>query len=912
MSWTTVGTRAGVDTGGGGRRAAGVVAVVAGLVCAVVGVIVLAGWVARGTAALRWPGRDNPMVLSAALAFAVTGAALVALPRGWRRWVVVAAGVDVGLGVLVIAGHVLGRGLGLDDLFVTVYLGGAADSGGRMGVNTAVCFVLAGVGVLTLAPGWPWPGRRAVVLAAAGSLIAAIAMLSLFGHAAGLPAAYGWGEDVSMAVLTGATMVVLAVGMLALTWQRTDPRGQWLAMPAGAVTLGAAVLVWAAVADRDQSIVSGTARAVAVLAVFTAGLVAFAVWMALRAESARHLAVASQTRLFQFLDALPVAVSIRTGSGRPYYANDEAERLLGPGVHAEIVDGDLPGLYRAYAANTGQLYPSRDTAHARAVRGEHAHLDDVEIHRPGGGVTALEVWGTPICGPTGTVDYAIAAFTDVSDRKAAERALADQASLLNLAHDAILVRDAGQVITFWNRGAELTYGFTRGEAVGQVASGLLRTENPAGDPDAELAGSGSWQGELVQTRRDGRRIVLASRWAARLAPDGARLGVMEVNRDITAARDAQRYARSLIEASQDPLLVIGRAGTITDVNQAAIREVGVPGERIIGTDYAGYFTAPDRARDGYRRALADGVLTDCPLAIRRPGGEVRDVLVNASLYRDTAGAVLGVVATAHDITDRRRAERERALHAIELEQANTALARSNAALARSNTELEQFAYAASHDLSEPLRAISRPLALLARRYHGRLDEQADEFIGFAVDGCQRMQQLIDGLLAFSRVGRPDGDTVPTDAGVTLRAVLRALRPTLDDAHATVTVDPLPVVMAEPTQLAQVFQNLIGNAVKFTAPGTAPRITVTADRNGAQCRFTVTDNGIGIDPEHRERIFGMFKRLHTREDYPGTGIGLALVKKIIEQHGGQVGVTDPPAAAGTQFWFTLPAAPDTAA
>jgi len=127
------------------------------------------------------------------------------------------------------------------------------------------------------------------------------------------------------------------------------------------------------------------------------------------------------------------------------------------------------------------------------------------------------------------------------------------------------------------------------------------------------------------------------------------------------------------------------------------------------------------------------------------------------------------------------------------------------------------------------------------------------------------------------------------------------------------VDRLPVVMAEPTQLAQVFQNLISNAVKFTPPGTVPRITVSAEHTGGRCRFTVTDNGIGIDPEHRERIFGMFKRLHTREDYPGTGIGLALVKKIVELHGGQVGVTDPPdTAGGTRFWFTLPAAPDTPA
>ncbi len=288
--------------------------------------------------------------------------------------------------------------------------------------------------------------------------------------------------------------------------------------------------------------------------------------------------------------------------------------------------------------------------------------------------------------------------------------------------------------------------------------------------------------------------------------------LIKVNRDITAARNAERYARSLIEASPDPLLAINPAGRITDVNQATVRAVGVPREQVIGTDYAGYFTAPDRARDAYRRALADGVLADCPLAIRRPDGEVRDVLVNASLYRDAAGTVLGLVATGHDITDRRRAEQERAIRAVELE-------RANAALARSNAELEQFAYAASHDLSEPLRAISRPLALLARRYHGRLDEQADEFIGFAVDGCQRMQNLIDGLLAFSRVGRPEDDTVPTDADVTLHAVLGALGPTLDDAHAIVTVDPLPVVMAEPTQLAQVFQNLISNAVKFTATST---------------------------------------------------------------------------------------------
>jgi light-regulated signal transduction histidine kinase (bacteriophytochrome) len=261
--------------------------------------------------------------------------------------------------------------------------------------------------------------------------------------------------------------------------------------------------------------------------------------------------------------------------------------------------------------------------------------------------------------------------------------------------------------------------------------------------------------------------------------------------------------------------------------------------------------------------------------------------------------VLGIVATAHDITHRKRAEEERARHARQLEQANVALARSNA-------ELEQFAYVASHDLSEPLRAISRPLSLMARRYQGRLDDQADEFIGFAVDGCARMQSLIDGLLTFSRVGRLQGDLVPTSAETAVRDVLSALGPVLADTQASVTVGPLPVVMAEPTQLGQVFQNLIANALKFTAAGVVPQVAVRAERCGQLWRFTVTDNGIGVEPRHRDRVFGMFKRLHLAVEYPGTGIGLALVKKIVECHGGEVGIDDSGTGTGSCVWFTLPA------
>jgi light-regulated signal transduction histidine kinase (bacteriophytochrome) len=245
------------------------------------------------------------------------------------------------------------------------------------------------------------------------------------------------------------------------------------------------------------------------------------------------------------------------------------------------------------------------------------------------------------------------------------------------------------------------------------------------------------------------------------------------------------------------------------------------------------------------------------------------------------------------------AKAEVAVHAQELERANTDLSRSN-------KELEQFAYVASHDLSEPLRAISGPISLVARRYQGQLDDEADQFIGFAVDGCQRMQKMIDDLLVYSRIGRLERSFEPTDCNLVVDAVLTALGPAISETGAVIHVEQLPVVLAEATQLSQVFQNLIANALKFVATDVTPEVAVAAEPAGAQWRFTITDNGIGIDPAHRERIFAMFKRLHSREDYPGTGIGLALAKKIVERHGGRIGVEDAPNRTGTRFWFTLKA------
>ena len=258
---------------------------------------------------------------------------------------------------------------------------------------------------------------------------------------------------------------------------------------------------------------------------------------------------------------------------------------------------------------------------------------------------------------------------------------------------------------------------------------------------------------------------------------------------------------------------------------------------------------------------------------------------------------------------RQLGERTRERDTLEREAAVTAateaaLSHRADELARSNADLEQFAYVASHDLQEPLRMVSSYTQLLAKRYRGQLDDDADEFIGYAVDGVTRMQQLINDLLTYSRMGRHDQQIVPVAAGDVLQSAIANLGVAIEESGATVTWDALPTVRADPAQLVPVFQNLIANAIKFRGEQ-PPVVHIGVNRDGVVWHFYVRDNGIGMEPQYAERVFILFQRLHTRADYQGTGIGLAVCKKIIERYGGRIWV-ESELGHGATFHFTLPA------
>lgn len=389
----------------------------------------------------------------------------------------------------------------------------------------------------------------------------------------------------------------------------------------------------------------------------------------------------------------------------------------------------------------------------------------------------------------------------------------------------------------------------------------------------------------------------------------------------------------ILASANDAIISIDESHVITLFNRGAERIfgysaadiIGQPLDRLIperfvarhGSQVRDFSAAPEASRMmaqrgeiyGRRRDGSEFPAEASISKFRGPNGLVFTVILRDITERRAAELIL---RGAHDELERRVRERTAELEErnAQLQQeiqerrrAEKLLAEQARELARSNADLEQFASVASHDLQEPLRMVASYTQLLGKRYRNRLDGDADEFMGFIVDGALRMQRLINDLLTFSRVGSRGKGFQPVDLAASVAQVRINLRAAIDESGARISTGTLPVVNADATQMEQLLQNLIGNAIKFRK-GPAPRVHIDARREDAAWRIEVQDDGIGIDARYAERIFVIFQRLHTAAKYPGTGIGLAICKKIVERHGGQIGVQSTP-GEGTSFSFTLP-------
>lgn len=640
----------------------------------------------------------------------------------------------------------------------------------------------------------------------------------------------------------------------------------------------------------------------------------------MKTKSGYHLGVGelrgvgdSGARYRSLLETAPIGILIVNHKGELVLVNRQAEKqfgyrqqeLVGRRVKQVIPEGFAERLL------------DRDGRSAAAALAQQVGAP-VELfgRRKGGAKFPIEVLLSPLESVDGLLVTAV--VRDVSVRKDVEKHLAQLEDrfrgLLEAAPDAMVVVNQREEIVLLNAQAEKRFGYRRDELIGGSVERIIPqgfaermiADCPGNPPNAQQLGkwaarvpSSRLRVELFGRRKDGSAFPVEIVLSRPLESEDGIL-VTAAIRDISVRRaaekqlaDAESRYRGLLEAAPDAMVVVNQSGGIVLLNAQAERSFGYQRSELIGQKVTSIiprgFTERLLAASvrAPQTAPAQQLSTSIELVGRRRDCSEFPIEITLSPLESTEG--FSVTATIRDITLRKNAEAQ--------------LLEKVAELNRSNEELEGFAYVASHDLQEPLRMVASYTQLLSKRYKGKLDSDADEFIAFAVNGASRMQRLIHDLLTYSRVGRCGNDLRDSSSEDALRHALRNLRGSIEESGAKVTYDPLPAVLADELQLIQLFQNLVGNAIKYQCPGT-PLVHVSAvKQSGKQWVFSVRDNGLGIDAQYFDKIFGMFQRLHKREEFAGTGIGLAICKKIVERHGGSITV-ESQLGCGSTFRFSL--------
>ena len=487
---------------------------------------------------------------------------------------------------------------------------------------------------------------------------------------------------------------------------------------------------------------------------------------------------------------------------------------------------------------------------------------------------------------SGTPIGFVTTVRDITERMRAEEAIRESEEKLRTmfesTNDSFIITDTETNVIDVNEATLRTFGYTREELIGKKGFDLIAPEDleKAMGPLSQSLESRQTidRMELSIICGDGRKLETDFSISALHDSSGNITGFVAAARDITerkraeqAMRESEQKLRTMFESTSDGILVTDQALSIVETNEAAARMLGFDSkEALVGQSAIQYMST------GARTADDEG-----------GNGKVQ-IEFSVSQLRDVSGNTTGFIGVARDVTERKKAEAQ--------------MRRMLEELARSNAELEQFAYIASHDLQEPLRMISSYTQLIGRRYKGKLDADGEEFIEYAVDGATRMQDRIQALLTYSRVGTRGKEFEPTDCETVLEQALANLQVAIKKSGAVITHDPLPTILADETQMVQLFQNLIENGIKFQDEK-QPEVHVFAKEQDEDWLFSFRDNGIGIDPQYNDRIFMIFKKLHAKGEYAGTGVGLALCKKIVERHGGRIWV-ESELGKGATFCFTI--------
>jgi PAS domain S-box-containing protein len=620
----------------------------------------------------------------------------------------------------------------------------------------------------------------------------------------------------------------------------------------------------------------------------------------------------SGARYRGLLEAAPDAMVVVNGVGEIVLLNLQAEKQFGYS-RDELLGQPFMNIIPEGFAERLVADGLRSAADALAQQiGTGIELTGL---RKDGSEFPIEIMLSPLESAEGIL--VTAAIRNISVRKAAEKNLAQMDARRRLVEEelrqseeryrmlldgvpdhAIFMMDPRGQIVSWNAGAERIKGYKASEIIGHNFSCFFPPHDvERGRPQEVLritAANGRHEEQGMRVRKDGSRFLASVVFTALCDAAGNLRGFSEFSHDLSESKEAGAKYRGLLEAAPDAMVVVNQDGEIVLLNVQAEKQFGYSRDELIGQQVKNIVPEGFAERliaDGLRsaaEALAQQIGTGIELTGLRKNGTEFPIEIMLSPLENAQGIL--VTAAIRDITVRKNAEKH--------------LAQKMDELNRSNEELGQFAYIASHDLQEPLRMVASYTQLLSRRYKGKLDSDADEFIAFAVDGANRMQRLIHDLLAYSRVGTEGRDLAETSSEKALQLALANLGGAIEEHGAVVTHDPLPTVVADEMQLVQLFQNLVGNAIKYQRPG-IPRVHIAAALADKKWTFSVSDNGLGIDSKYTDKIFGMFQRLHKRDEFAGTGIGLAICKKIIKRHGSNITV-ESKVGVGSTFRFALAA------